>query len=489
MSEALRSRSRTAPIALAVAASVALAGCTVGPNYKEPAVPVQTNFSTATTQPAAAATQPVVAVDPAEAWWTSFNDPTLNRLVDEAVRANLNLRAAEARIREARAQRSVAASGYYPSVDASGSYARQRVSKNGVLGVGGEGDLWQAGFDAAWEIDVFGGVRRSVEAANANIQAAVADRNDVLLTLLGEVARTYVELRGSQRQLAISQENATAQRQTLQLTQAKLRAGLTNDLDVARSEAQVSSTESTIPSFQTAVDQAIHAMSVLLGKPPAALLEELGPPAPIPAPPPEVPVGLPTELLRRRPDIRRAERQLAASVANIGVATADLFPRFTLDGSVGLQSTSFNRLGDSGSGYWSIIPGVRLPIFNAGRLRSNVAVQRARADQALANYEQTVLLALQEVEDALVAYQKEFTRRETLAAAVNANRRAVNLSTQLYQRGLTNFLDVLDAQRALYASEDELVRSDAQVSANAVALLKALGGGWNVPPAEEVAAR
>lgn len=525
-------RARAHALALLTLSALALAGCTVGPDYKQPQVAGQEHFSTATTRPSepagdaagageaggagGAATRPApVVVDASAPWWTAFNDPMLNRLVDESVHANLDLRAAEARVRQARAQRGVAVGGLWPSVDASGSYTRARSSQNTGMGGGGAGtvgetggggsgggqnpggvpvgfssesDLWQAGFDAAWEFDVFGGTRRAIQSADAGIQAAVADRNDVLLSLLGEVARNYVELRGAQRQVAIAQENVGAQQQTLQLTRAKLAAGLSNDLDVARAEAQVASTASQIPALQTGVAQSIHRLSVLTGKPPAALLAALGAPAPIPPPPPEVPVGLPSELLRRRPDVRRAERQLAAQTANIGVATADLFPRFTLTGGLGLQSNKFADLAQGGSTFWSISPGVTLPIFNAGRIRSNIALERARTDEALANYERAVLTSLQEVEDALVAYQKEFTRRDILAQSVAANQRAVNLSQQLYQRGLTNFLDVLDSQRALYSSQDELARSDTQVSANAVALLKALGGGWDVRPAQEVAA-
>jgi NodT family efflux transporter outer membrane factor (OMF) lipoprotein len=300
----------------------------------------------------------------------------------------------------------------------------------------------------------------------------------VLLSLLAEVARNYIELRGFQRQVAIARDNVKSQQDTLELTRAKFNAGLTSDLDVARAEAQVESTTSQIPALQSLAAQSMHRLAVLAGQPPAALNARLSSVERIPAPPPEIPVGLPSELLRRRPDIRRAERNLAAATARIGVATADLFPRFTLSGALGLQSSEFSSWGDSSSAFWSVGPGLSVPIFNAGRLRSNVTVQRARTDQALAAYEQAVLTSLEEVENALVAYRKEYVRRAALARAVDANQRAVALSQQLYQRGLSTFLDVLDAQRALYLTQDDLVRSDAAVSANAVALFKALGGGW-----------
>ena len=464
-----------------------IAGCTVGPNYKEPQVAVPDQFGQATTQPA---TQPVADIP--NAWWTAFNDPVLNRLVVEAVQSNLDLRAAEARVREARAARGVAASDYWPDIDAVGSYSRSRPSKTignfGSFAVG-EQDLWQAGFDAAWEIDVFGAVRRGVQAAEADIQASVADRNDVLLTLLGEVARNYVELRGFQRQVVIAENNVKSQQETLDLTRVRLNAGLGTDLAVAQTEAQVAATQSQIPAFQSLAQQSIHRLSVLLGKQPQALQAQLEPVQPVPAPPPEIPAGVPSELLRRRPDIRRAERQLAAATARVGVATADLFPRFTLTGQLGYEANDLDDLGDSDSVFWSIGPGVRFPIFNRGRFKNQVRVEEARTEQALANYEQTVLRSLEDVENALVAYRKEYVRREALTRAVASNQRAVQLSQQLYQRGLTDFLNVLDAQRALYLQQDQLVESESNVSANAVALFKALGGGWDVDPQQHVAAR
>ncbi|MEO6434945.1 MAG: efflux transporter outer membrane subunit [Tepidisphaeraceae bacterium] len=486
-------------------------GCTVGPDYRQPETAVPDAFPSAAEEPStrpastrAASAQPTTQVvsttQPAmtaqSPWWTTFEDPALDRLIEQAARANLDLRAAEARVREARAARGVVSADFWPTVDGGGSYTRSKGSENfgssgGFVGPGGgssfgggESDLWDARFDALWELDVFGRTRRGVQSADANIQSTIADRNDVLLSLLAEVARNYVELRGFQRQVAIALDNVKSQQDTLELTQAKFNAGLTSDLDVARAEAQVESTTSTIPTLQTRAQQAIHRLSVLLGQPPASLTEQLAEPGQIPSPPPQIPVGLPSELLRRRPDIRRAERNLAAATARIGVATADLFPKFTISGALGLQSDSFNDWGDISSSFWSIGPGVSVPIFNAGRLRSNVAVERARTDQALAAYEQAVLVSLEEVENALVAYRKEYVRRASLSRAVTANQRAVSLSQQLYQRGLSTFLDVLDAQRALYLTQDDLVRSDALVSSNAVALFKALGGGWD---AEQVA--
>lgn len=458
-----------------------LTGCMVGPNYHPPKTKVPTNYGGSTSTGTDAGTAEVF-----QKWWTTLQDPMLNSLVDRAVRANPDLRIAQARVREARAQRGVVNADLYPQVNASGSYQRRRISENAFAtqGTGNspnvDGNLFQASFDASWEIDVFGGVRRGIEAANADLAAEIENRRDVLVTLLAEVARNYVELRSSQRQAAIARANLQAQQETLELTRVRFTAGLVSDLDVARAEAQVQTTASQIPALETLSRQSIHLLSVLVGQEPTALVPELTSETPIPPSPPVVPVGLPSELLRRRPDVRRAERQIAGATARIGVATADLYPKFSITGLIGLQSSKVGNLGDSGSTFWSIIPGVSLPIFNFGKIRSNIAVQNAREEQALVTYEQTVLTGLREVEDALVAFSKDQTRRQTLAEAVAANRRAVDLANQLYRQGLTDFLSVLQAQRDLFVSEDALVQIDRNVSSDSVALYKALGGGWEI---------
>jgi NodT family efflux transporter outer membrane factor (OMF) lipoprotein len=421
-------------------------------------------------------------------------------------------------VREARALRGVTGADLLPNLNANASYTRSRSSENafsfgggggsfnpGTGGGGGGGggggapvidfddfsddgptDLYQAGFDANWEIDLFGRVRRSIEAAEADVAAAVEDRRDALVTLLSEVARNYVELRSFQRRLDIARANLKAQQDTLDLTNARFKANLISDLDVARADAQVATTAAQIPALEAQRNTAAHRLGVLLGQPPASLLDELiGPAADtaIPVGPPEVPPGLPSDLLRRRPDVRRAERQLAAATARVGVATADLFPRFSLTGSLGLQSDTFRDLGDSGSRFYSIGPSVSWPIFDAGRIRAQVRAENARQEAAVVTYEQSVLTALEDVENALVNHGKEQQRRDALRRAVAANRRSVEMATQLYDRGLTDFLDVLEAQRALFASEDALAQSDRTISTSLVALYKALGGGWERPPA------
>ncbi len=465
-----------------------LVGCAVGPNYQMPDMRVPARWSEAPSQ--GVTTQPLQVTQ----WWGTFNDPRLDSLIERAVGSNLDLRQAEARVREARALRGVAGADFWPTLDASGSYARSRRSENvaatqsgavnGSAAVGGVPsgklvqDLFQGGFDASWELDLFGGVRRSVEAADADLAASVEDLRDVLVTLLAEVARNYVEVRGFQRRISIAQENIRSQQETLALTQARFEAGLTSELDVVQAAAQLATTQAQVPTLETSLKQGIHRLGVLLGQDPGALLPELSREAPIPPTPPEVPVGLPADLLRRRPDVRRTERQLAAATARIGVAVADLFPKLSLTGSLGLQSDQLANLPLGSSRFWSLGPSLSWPVFDAGRIRANIQVQNTREAQRLAQYTQAVLTALEEVENALVAYSREQVRRHKLTEAVEANQRAVELANELYIRGLGDFLNVLEAQRSLFASQSGLVESEAMVSSNVVALYKALGGGW-----------
>lgn len=480
---------RTIRATLGALVLLMIAGCTVGPEYAPPQTEMPDQWGELSGEVDAQATTDMdhtptnESVSLAE-WWLAFDDPMLNSLVERAVHANLDLRAATARVRESRAQRGVVAADLYPAVDATASYSRSRNSDDSFptspgASAGEEADLYRAGFDATWEIDIFGGVRRSVEAADADIAVSIEDYRDVLVTLLAEIARNYVELRGSQQRIEIARANLESQRETLEITRARLEAGLISDFDVARAEAQVQLTESQIPSLQNAARQSIHALSVLLAMEPTALVDELSTNRAIPTGPPRVPVGLPSDLLRRRPDVRRAERQLAAATARIGVATADLFPRFSLTGSIGLESSHMSSLGNFSSRFWSIGPSVRWPILDFGRLRSNVDVQNAREQQAFAAYQQIVLNSLREVEDALVTLSTEQAREQRLASAVQSNQRAVELARQLYQHGLSDFISVLQAERDLYESEDALVQSRRTVTTSLVSLYKALGGGWD----------
>lgn len=511
----------------------ALTGCEVGPNYKAPKLNVPQQFLAASTQPTTApATQPVAAEPPVDLkrWWESFQDPALDRLIDRGMRANLDVRLAQARVIEARALLAQNFAGLFPTLNSSASYSRSRSSKSafgvgssgpgssvgsggtgtggtgsGTTGTGGAGtggtgtgsgstaipfafatgetNFYQAGFDAGWEIDVFGGTRRAVEAAQYGLEAQVDARRNAMVTLLAEVARNYIILRGVQHELAIVQNNVTSQVDTLGLTQSKFQAGIATDLDVARQEAQVASTQSQIPTLKTEIEQAIHRLGVLLDREPEALEAELTPQAPLPSGPPAVPAGLPSDLVRRRPDVQQAERQLAAATANIGVAVSELFPKFSLTGSLGLQSLSLKTFTDSRSAFWSIGPTVSWRILDAGQLWANVRIQRARREESYIQYRQTVLQALSDVEDALVGYHQEQARREALQRSVEANRRAVNLAKQLNQAGVVDFLNVLTAEQSLYLADDQLAQSDQAVSTDLVALYKALGGGWETTEA------
>jgi NodT family efflux transporter outer membrane factor (OMF) lipoprotein len=463
-----------------------LHGCALGPRYRAPKLDIPVKWSEISN-----GTVPSGAVDLSD-WWTAFHDPVLYSLVTRAIHSNLDLRIAEARIREARAARGIVAADRLPSIDASASATRSERSESlppfrtRAAGGGGAGnafgdriqDLFQAGFDASWEIDVFGGIRRGVEAASADVEAVVEDRRDVLVTLLAEVSRNYVELRGNQIRKEILKKNLMVQRDTLILTKVRFAAGLASDLDVARAAALVSTTQAHAPVLETAARQAIHRIGVLLGEHPGSLIQELTKEGPIPLHPPDVPMGLPSDLLRRRPDIRRAERELAAATARIGVAMADLFPRFSLTGSFGRRSDAFGDLTAGAARFWGFGPDIRWPIFAGGRIRANVQAQDARREQALAVYERTVLTSMEEVENSLVAYSQERERRLSLNSAFEANRNAVDLASSRYSGGLEDFLTVLDAQRLLYASQDTLAQSEQAVAVNVIGLYKALGGGW-----------
>jgi multidrug efflux system outer membrane protein len=471
-------------------------GCMVGPNFQRPKTEVPATWTgpTPSTRP-----QPATVAEPTGAekklalWWTVFDDQTLTSLVKRAVKSNLDIKLTEARIRQARAARGVAASGLGPTLDAASSF--QRSHSPGVTATGSNSgtsgttqaltlNQYQLGFDAAWELDIFGGVRRGIEAAEADLQASVEDRRDVLVTLTAEVALNYINLRTFQQRIAIAQENLKAQEHTAELTHKRFRFGFVSGLDVANADAQVSTTAAEIPLLEASARQSIYSLSILSGLPPGALVQELSPSSAIPTAPPSVPVGLPSDLLRRRPDIRRAEAEIHSATARIGVATADLFPKFTISGSTGLLAGDLSSWFNWAAGFWSLGSSLSWTAFDTGRTRANIEVQKALEEQSLITYQQTVLTALQEVESALIASSKEQEHRKALTDAVAANRKAVNLATKLYVEGQTDFLNVLDAQRSLYATEDSLVLSTGTVSTNLVALYKALGGGWEAesPP-------
>jgi NodT family efflux transporter outer membrane factor (OMF) lipoprotein len=406
----------------------------------------------------------------------------LTSLVQDAFSSNLDLRIATARIRQARASRKIAVSGIGPTLDGSGSFHRSQASSGGSDTESATVGNYQTGFDASWEIDIFGGVRRGIEAANAEVQAAVENRRDVLVTLAAEVARNYVELRTYQQRIAIARKNLQAQQHSADLTREKFEAGFVSGLDVANADAQVATTEAQVPLLESSARQAIYALGVLTDREPGALVQDFSDRAEIPAAPPPVPVGVPSDLLRRRPDIRRAEAEIHAATAQIGAATADLFPKVSIGGAIGWQAADTGSFFDPLTRFWSLGPSVTWNLFRTGRTLSNIELQRALEEQSLLAYRQTVLTAIQEVENALIASAKEQEHRRSIQAAVAANRKAAELATDLYIGLQTDFLNVLSAQRSLYSSEDSLAQSTGAMAVELIALYKALGGGWEERP-------
>jgi NodT family efflux transporter outer membrane factor (OMF) lipoprotein len=473
-----RYRLLSAPLALL---ALCLTGCLVGPDYEKKEPPSPTAF----TEPEGRG----VASRPAEldGWWSLYKDAELDALIERAYANNLDFKIAEARVREARALVTIAQSGLFPHLNANAAYRYQRISQNGLAGSLGSGgipnferdqNLYDVGFDATWEIDVFGAIRRGVEAAEAIAEATVEDRRVVLVSLLGEVARVYVECRGFQAQLDISQSQLRTQVRSVELTQARVNAGLSSELELAQGQSEVDATKARIPAFEAGERQAIYRIGVLLGDAPGAVAKQLESHKPIPLPPVSIAVGLPADLLRRRADVRQAERQVCAANARIGAAIAEKYPRFSLSGNFGYRSTESHNLFDNPSNFFSIFPAVSLPLFQGGRLDANVEAARAREEQSLLAFQQTFLLAMEEVESTIARYTREQTRRDSLKASVDSAAKALRLSQSLYEQGLTDFLNVLVSERVLLQRQIELVASEAQVSLESVALYKSLGGGW-----------
>ncbi len=459
--------------------AVIFSGCMVGPEYHPPQPTVAPSAWEGVSEIPVVNEPYVVTAQTADLtrWWRQFNDPILNELVEEAVKANLDLKIAETSLRQARALRGIALGALWPSVAASVSYQRLHDAAN-MPGNRTE-DLYQSGLDAVWELDLFGGFRRNFEAAGANVQAAIENIRDVQVSLIAEVALDYIQLRGYQQQIVIAQNNLKAQQHTADITRRLDIAGFDSALDVAEAESNVASTESQIPVFETSAQQSIYALSVLLAQPPAALLEKLSPAGIIPGIPAKIPAGLPSELLRRRPDIRQSEAQLHAATAQIGVAVAQLFPSFSLTGSVNWQSNMLRTWWTNAGRSFSFGPSANWPVFQGGAAISNVRLQEALRDQSFITYQKTVLAAFQDVENALFAFKKEQEHRKSLSDAVLANQKAVDLSLQLFTEGQIQFLNVLEAQLSLYTSQNALVQSEDNIATDLIAIYKALGGGWN----------
>lgn len=473
---------RTRPLICAMTCAV-IAGCTLGPDYHAPKLNVKASWPRdevplAAKNPAMAAGQSLP-----DAWWTEFHDAQLSALVERALRSGYDVKIAAQRVLQSRAQSEVVASRRMPTVNAVGTYDYYRHA--GPLGAvrPGDYDWFLYGFDASWELDLFGGIRRATESATATYQASIEAQRGVHLTLAAEVVRDYIELRTAQRRLAIADDNLRYQQHTLSITRQRLAAGIVSDLDVSRAAALVAATRAAIPALKTDAKRTVRSISILLGEDPDALMKELQNPAPIPIPPQRLGVGLPADLIRRRPDLRQAERQLAAATARIGVAKADLLPHLNLVGSLGAHDVNTADLFNWSRRFVGIGPSVSWDIFDAGRTFSRIDAEKASTAEALATYQQKVLHALAETEDEMTALNNERDRARALKESVAENRRSAATASALYLKGVTDFLTVLDVERSLAASEDALALSDQAIGLHAVSLCKALGGGAPEKPA------
>jgi multidrug efflux system outer membrane protein len=459
-------------LALSVLTTV-LSACAVGPDYVRPDTELPKEFV------GARATSFNTDAVPSK-FWTVFNDDVLTGLIEDALSANHDLRIAAARFNEARALRRDAAFDFGPVITANGSALRTRfsdVETNNISSGTGAVDVYDAGFDATWELDIFGRTRRGYEARRAELESTVASLDDALVSVTSEVARNYFELRGLQSRYDVAKRNSEVQGSSLELTQARREAGSGTDLDVARAQSQLSTTLATLPDLEAAITRTKYRIAVLLGRSPGQLDARLTP-QPLADVPAFTPVGDPTEWLRRRPDVRVAEHNLAADTARIGVAVGDLFPRVSLVGSFGWTALDFDRLGEAGAESYRFGPAISWAIFDLGHVQARIAAANARAEGSLARYEQTVLRALEDTEGALTTYSKALEREASLQEAAQASGVAAGLASVRYEEGVSDFLLVLDAERTQLEAEDRLAQSRADSATALVAVYKALGAGW-----------
>jgi outer membrane protein, multidrug efflux system len=450
-------------------------GCKVGPDYQKPEIKTPDRFKTASQN-----VQVEITGDLSK-WWTNLDDHVLNELVHNVIQSNLDIKMAGDRIEQAQAVRTIISGTDNPQLNLQGSALRDSYSLNSLFGPflpNRQINDYTGGFGARWELDLFGKTARNLEAANAGIEAARENQRAVTVAMSAYVAKGYITLRLIQNQLEIAQTNIRIQQETFDIIQQRFKAGLVNDLVVQQAKAQLEAAGSIIPKLDTSLHQAIHKISILTGQEPKALEEKLIKTGDIPATKPVVPVGLPSELLTRRPDVRRAERSLAAATANIGVATADLFPRFSLTGSLGQESISSNNFTDSASRTWTLASGFSWPILDWGMIRGNIKLQTARQQEAMNVYQKSVLTALEDVENALVAYGNEQLRLALLDAQMTASQKSLEIAQQRYDKGLVDYLNVLDVQRQLCQSQDALIACRGQLAISLVMLYESLGGGW-----------
>ncbi len=512
-SHSLRLGAYSASGVLAISGLLILTGCEVGPNFHRPAQHLPGTFSPSAMRahgsareyggPHSSTHTPakhgmvslVIAAKPVHLarWWRTFHDPVLNKLILLAAARNLTLAQARQAIIQAREVVRSTAANLGPFVSAAGSYSHSRGSKNMIVGHTSTGpseaDSYNAGLDGTWELDFFGQVRRGIQAAKASLHEAIDNRRVILITLLSEVASDYINLRGVQAQMAITQSNLRTQENTVRLLKKQVGGGISTELSVAQAKAQAATTAGQLPLLDAQAKQLTYAIAVLLSKPPGSLDKWLDTPKPIPPVPPTVPIGLPGQLLLRRPDVRVALDQYAAAVANVGVAEGNLFPKFTISANLGYSSASAEQWFNTASLAYGIGPSVSWSILNWGQVASQIGQQKAVAFQALYNYRQTVLQALEDVDTALATYTREQAHYRALAIAVTQDQRALTISDELYRNGLTDFLNVLTAQQSLYSTQDALIQSQQAVSADLVTLYQALGGGWQSSRPQDTANR
>lgn len=466
---------RPTPMIGALPLALLLSACAVGPDYREPGVTLPPVYQGADWAQAAGKPQLLH-------WWTRLNDPQLNALIDDAVQGNLDVEAAKARVREARATYRQAGGSLLPALDGKTAAMRSKSSGANAQEAAPATEVstrFQAGLDASWELDLFGKNRRGMEAAFYGVGAANEQLRLALLTLVGDIATNYVSARGYQARIALAESTARTQRETADLTRRRFQAGAASAVDVANATGQAFATEAQIPSLAASYAEAVHRLGVLTGQAPGSLTDKLKRRQPIPVPKWPMPVGIPADTLLMRPDVKSAERQLAQATAKIGQAEAAKYPTISLTGSIATTGLNVGDLAKGSSIGWSFGPSISVPLFKGGQLQAAVDASEAQRDQYLAAYRKAVLTSLEDVENALVGMSQESLRYRKLAASVEAYRQAATLSRKLYEGGSSDFLTILDSQRSLYGAQDALVQSKIALATNYVALNKALGGGWD----------
>lgn len=458
-----------------------LTGCAAGPDYQSPSLHISDIWFSAETQMTEQLTSQITEQKVVHTkWWENFNDQLLNKYIKQALANNKDINIALANLRSARASGREQASSFWPSITAGGSAGRSKKITSTSTRTNSTSNTYNANFDASWEIDIFGGNRRADQAADARIGVSQAEYHDVMLSTFSEVARTYYEARSLQKRIVNTKKNIQLLNKTLEIVQDRLNIGETSKFDLSLAQSEYQLTRARIPNLHAELKASVYSLSVLLGLPPEALLQEMERIQPLPTPPDMVPVGLRSDILRRRPDIRMAERELAAAIADLGSETASLFPKFFLTGNIGSQATLFGDLFSAGTGLWSLALATQWTVFEGGAINARIEQREAESQAALLRYEKTVLEALRDAETALMAYGQELATRARLAQGVASLKKAKILTRALYSAGEQDYLTLIDTERQLVASEDNLIISETNSITKLITLYTALGGGWEI---------